>query len=108
MIETSNATTGSDYCLRLYNNGNSSALDVYSSYGELSIIGTETKRYSKNPNLAVLPTSNTDLTYYLDSLGYTNATSDNSVYDLATSSSAYPVFLFNRKHRTYIICPILI
>ncbi|KKK62511.1 hypothetical protein LCGC14_3003600, partial [marine sediment metagenome] len=99
MIETSNATENTNYCLRLYNNDANKELDNYSSYGQLSIVSSATKRYSKEPSSGSLPAGYSDLTYYLDDTGYTDvATNDDANYDLATSSSAYPIFLFSEKH----------
>ncbi|XOB41091.1 MAG: IPT/TIG domain-containing protein [Candidatus Nealsonbacteria bacterium] len=97
MIETSNAAENTSYCLRLYNNTDTQILDNYSSYGQLSIVSSVTKRYSKTSQ-GSLPIDESDLTYYLDDTGYTAVATDDSSYDPATSSSAYPIFLFAEKH----------
>ncbi|XOB42584.1 MAG: IPT/TIG domain-containing protein [Candidatus Nealsonbacteria bacterium] len=100
MVETSNAATNITYCLRIYNNGANKELDSYSSYGQLSIVSSDVKRHSKEPSSSSLPSGYSDLTYYLDDTGYTAVVTDNSSYDPATSSSAYPIFLFAEKHTT--------
>jgi len=98
MIKTSNAATGTTYCLRLNNNGQ--ALDNYYSFGELSIVSSATKKYSKNAVASVSDSDTTaDLTYFLDNKGYSDvASDDNTTRDPITSSSSIPVFLFARKH----------
>jgi hypothetical protein len=95
MIQTANAIAGTTYCLRLNNNGQ--ALNNYYKFGQLSIVSSPTKRYSKDA-VSSLPSTTTDLTYYLDNKGYSNVTSDDSVYDPITSSSSIPVFLFAKKN----------
>ncbi|MHA1444242.1 MAG: hypothetical protein ACTSR4_05775, partial [Candidatus Hodarchaeales archaeon] len=76
MIETSNAATNTTYCLRLYNNEANKELDNYSSYGQLTIVSDDTKRYSKEPSSSSLSSGYSDLTYYLDSAGYTSVATD--------------------------------
>ncbi|MHA2069985.1 MAG: hypothetical protein ACXABY_36940, partial [Candidatus Thorarchaeota archaeon] len=99
MVHTANAVLNTTYCLRLYNQGDSTALDNYYSYATTTIVASDTKTYSKEPSSGSLPSSTSSLTYYLDNTGYTAvATNDNTNYDQATSSSAYPIFQFNEKH----------
>ncbi|MFQ6083620.1 MAG: hypothetical protein ACE5WD_09685, partial [Candidatus Aminicenantia bacterium] len=74
-------------------------LDSYISLATTTIVTDDTKRYSKDPSTSTLPTDNSDLPYYLDYKGYDAvATATDGKYDPATSTSAYPVFLFARKH----------
>ncbi len=98
MIETSNAATSTIYCLRLYNKGANQTLDAYSSYGQLTIVSTTTKKYSKEPNASSLSSTPSDLTYYLDNTGYTSIDADDGIYDAATTSSGYSVFVLARRH----------
>ena len=93
MIQTANAATGTNYCLRLINETASSTLDSYTSYGKLSIVSTVAKRYSKD-SVSSLPSAITDLTYFLDSEGYDDVATDDGNRDSITSSSSIPVFLF--------------
>ena len=98
-INTSRASTGTAYCLRIYNNGLNKPLNNYSSFGQLSIVSTPTKKYSKETSTSSLPLATSSLTYYLDNRGYSAVASDDNVnYDTATSSAGYPIFLFARKH----------
>jgi hypothetical protein len=84
----------------VFNSDANKVLDSYSSYGQLSIVSNDLKRQSMATSTSAIAysDSNSDLFYYLDRLSYTNATSDNSFYALATSSAGIPVFLFARKH----------
>jgi hypothetical protein len=97
MIQTANAIASTTYCLRLNLNNNGQALDNYYKFGQLSIVSSPTKRYSKDA-VSLLPSTTTDLTYYLDNRGYTNVDSDDGNYDPITSSSSIPVFLFAKKN----------
>ncbi|MCK5211523.1 hypothetical protein KAJ89_02365, partial [Candidatus Parcubacteria bacterium] len=96
-IETSNATAGKTYRLRLFNNTDNKALNGYDNYSRFSTVATEIKRYSKGL-YASLPSGAGDLTYYLDPKGYADVLSDDSNRGNATSTSAYPIYLFATKH----------
>ncbi|KPJ56968.1 hypothetical protein AMJ49_02905 [Parcubacteria bacterium DG_74_2] len=95
MVHTGNAATNTTYCLRLNNNGQ--AFNNYFKFGQLSILSSSTKRYSKNA-VSSLPSTTTDLTYYLDNKGYSYINTDDGNRDQITSSSNIPVFLFAKKH----------
>jgi len=98
MIETSKAVASTTYCLRLIDNNTGQALDNYYKFGELFVTSTPTKRYSKNA-VTPLPSTTTDLTYFLDNKGYNVvASSTDDKRDPITSSSNIPVFLFAKKH----------
>jgi hypothetical protein len=97
MVDTGAATVGNTYRLRLYNNTDNKILDTYTLYPTITINPTETIKHSKGA-YASLPSTESDLMYFLDPLGYNNVSSDNSVYDTATSSSNRPITLFATKH----------
>jgi len=101
MLETSNAVTGTDYCLRLINETASSTLSGgYDKYGELSIVSSATKRYSKDAVSSISDSDyNLDLTYYLDNDGYDDVAGDDGNSDAITSAAdTVPVFLFAKQH----------
>ncbi|KPJ71744.1 hypothetical protein AMJ50_00130, partial [Parcubacteria bacterium DG_74_3] len=100
MIHTANAATGTTYCLLVINNNGGLPLNNYYKFGELTIVSSPTKKYSKNAVGAISDSDTTaDLTYFLDNKGYSDVnTKDDGNLDPITSSSNIPVFLFAKKH----------
>ncbi len=95
MIHTANAIASTTYCLRLNQAGN--PLNNYANFGSLFIVSNPVKKFSKD-SVTSLPSSTTDLTYYLDNIGYQRVLTADDLRDSITSNNSIPVFLFARKN----------
>jgi len=96
-IETSNASLGTTYRLRLYNSTDDIELNSYSSYPEISTIASDTMKYSKD-TVTSLSSSPSDLVYFFDPIGYDNILNDDNVREITSSNSNIPVQYFAIKH----------
>ncbi len=97
MIETSKALLGKTYRLRLYNFTDDKPLDNYDYYPTITIVSSDSKRYSKEA-VSSLPLDELDLSYYFDPSGYDALDSDDGNYDEISASGQYPVFNFAVKN----------
>jgi hypothetical protein len=96
-VETSGASEGKTYNLRLYDSTGNSPLDSYTENPSITILADSTLLYSKG-YVSSLPATETDLTYYLDEPGYAVIAADDSSYDSILSSGNYPLHMFVTEH----------
>lgn len=96
-VDTSEASEGETYNLRLYDTTGSSPLDSYTEYPSIAIMSDSTLRHSKGYSSS-LPEDESDRPYYLDKPDYDNVSADDSSYSSITSSGYYPVHMFVTEH----------
>jgi len=104
IFSTATATVGTTYRLRLFNQTANKVLDGSTATPTLTIVSTQTKKYSKTGTAQgerfSIPSNANDLTYWLDATGYSAVAADDSVYDTATAfqTNSVPISLYKIKN----------